>query len=514
MTADEHKQDTTATTGAPAAPPTPRWWRWIGLRRRPGKRFAVVPTFWGWLVLVGFVGFLGTVGFAEYSMQPDFCRSCHLMEPYYQAWHNSTHRDVPCGDCHFEPGWQHTIKGKWEASSQAVKYITGTFGSKPHAEVRDSSCLREGCHSHRLLEGKTQWTVDSSRGVPITIRFDHTPHLQEMRRGKNLRCVSCHSQMVQGQHITVTLDTCFLCHMKGVQHGRNDQTIGGCRSCHDAPKGEIHLATGVFNHGQYIERGVACENCHADVLQGDGDVPKQVCWNCHNQPAHLARYNDTAFVHQNHVSDHKVECSSCHVQIVHHLDANSITAGLVKESHGITDAGTCGQCHDGTHRGPLDLYRGTGGRGVPDMPSPMFRAQVDCLACHQQRQWTGEVASVTGQTYVAAQQACDGCHGQKYSEMLQQWRDTVDMNLLSAQEAFDNASKRLTDAKLAPDKLLPLQRLLDDADHNIRFVKLGHGLHNVIYATALLSVARDNCAAIVRVLDGGSISEPQEDFKS
>ena len=261
--------------------------RLVGLRRRPGRRIPVLPTLWGWALLAFFTFIIGGMVFAEYSMQPDFCRSCHIMEPYYQAWHNSTHRDVACGDCHFEPGWRHTIKGKFEASSQAVKYITNTYGSKPHAEVRDASCLREGCHAQRLLEGKVDWETQTHRGDPITIQFDHAPHLEELRRGKELRCVSCHSQMVQGKHITVTLDTCFLCHFKGMKHGRDEEVLGGCTSCHSAPKQEIRLATGMFNHADYVDRGVECVNCHSDAIRGDGEVPRQMCWNCHNQPTQI-----------------------------------------------------------------------------------------------------------------------------------------------------------------------------------------------------------------------------------
>ena len=198
-------QNTGASRTADRA--TPPWWRWFGLRRSSKRWVPVAPTRWGWALIIVLV-FVGTlIAFTEYSMQPEFCRTCHIMEPYFQAWHESTHRDVPCGDCHFEPGWEKTIQGKFEASSQAVKFITGTYASKPHAQVQDASCLREGCHERRLLEGAVNWTVATQRGHDITIRFDHTPHLTEMRRGKRLRCVSCHSQMVQGQHITVTLDT-------------------------------------------------------------------------------------------------------------------------------------------------------------------------------------------------------------------------------------------------------------------------------------------------------------------
>ena len=50
-------------------------------------------------------------------------------------------------------------------------------------------------------------------------------------------------------------------------------------------------------------------------------------------------------------------------------------------------------------------------------------------------------------------------------------------------------------------------RWLDDAEHNLRFVRLGHGLHNVTYARALLSVVRENAAKVQRTLDGKPAEE-------
>lgn len=487
---------------APAAPP--RHWalRVLGLRRRRGRVIRLVPTKWGWVLLLLVVCGVGGAGFAEYSMQPDFCRSCHIMEPYYTAWHESKHKDVPCADCHFEPGWRNTIKGKWQASSQAVKYVTNTYGSKPHAEIRDASCMRSGCHEKRLLEGKVDWPVPTGRGGTVTIRFDHAPHLQPDRRGKQLRCVSCHSQMVQGQHIVVTLDTCFLCHFKGLEHGRNDQTLAGCDSCHAAPKEKIRLATGMFAHEEYVDRGVTCENCHSEVVKGDGAVPRQVCWTCHNQPRDIARYDETKAMHTIHVSDVKVECSSCHVQIEHSLAA-AIPGGGRKTGIGdmLHSAGSCSQCHDKTHAGPAEMYRGTGARGVPDMPSAMSRAQVDCIACHKSPKGPGDTAVLAGQTFRATQDACDACHGTKYSTTLAEWKQTVDRHLRQAEAAYANAGAKLDSAGLSAAEALPLRRKLDDAEHNIRFARLGHGVHNVTYAVGMLNRAVEDCQAIERALD-------------
>ncbi len=475
------------------------WWRALGIRRRPKARwFRVVPSIWGWVLIlaVGFV--LGASAFAEYSMQPDFCRSCHIMEPYYQAWHESTHKNVPCTDCHFEPGLENTIKGKWEASSQAVKFITKTYGSKPHAQVHDSSCLRSGCHERRVLEGKVNWEVPTKGGPTIIIRFDHTPHLTETRRGQHLRCVSCHSQMVQGKHIVVTVDSCFLCHMKGFAHGRDDQTLGGCRSCHDAPKGKIRLATGTFDHAQYIDRGVSCLNCHSDSVAGDGAVPRQMCWNCHNKPEQIARYSETAFVHRTHISEHKVECASCHVQIIHELNAGqAVGASLTTTSFDHSSAnGSCGQCHERLHSSAQLLYEGKGGRGVPDMPSPMFTTQVDCIACHRVSHDAGTSDEMGGRTWVAARTACVTCHGDKYAQMLDDWKLALKARLTTAQEALTDAEARLRLANLEGPALLEAQRRLDDARHNINMVRQGPGVHNVPYANALLSYATDAAHAV------------------
>jgi len=484
---------------APKAVGRPLWWRILGLRRREGKRLPVGLTKWGLLLLV-IVILLGMGGFAEYSVRPEFCRSCHIMEPYYQAWHTSTHKNVPCVDCHFEPGLEKTLYGKWQATSQAVKYLTATYGSKPHAEVRDASCLRVGCHETRLLQGKSEWTVHTDRGADVTVHFDHTPHLGELRRGKQLRCVSCHSQIVQGQHITVTLDTCFICHFKGLRHGRDEEVLGGCGSCHGAPKGQIRLATGMFDHAQFLDRGVACENCHADSVRGDGAVPRQQCWTCHNKPHQIARFGETAFIHDMHVTQHKVECSHCHIQIEHHLTAAAADRRETPIHLDATDTGTCGQCHEQTHTGPRTLYSGTGGRGVPDMPDVMFTAQVDCIACHQEHEFAENVAAVIGQTYIAAQSRCDYCHGNRYSERLDDWKAQISQDSQAAEQALGQARAALNAAALPTPQTLDLQRLLDDAAHNLRLVTLGHGVHNVTYSTALLNVALENAQNVIAQL--------------
>jgi ssDNA-binding Zn-finger/Zn-ribbon topoisomerase 1 len=302
----------------------------------------------------------------------------------------------------------------------------------------------------------------------------------------------------------VTADTCFLCHFKGLEHGRRTQVIGGCTGYHDAPKEKLHLVTGDFNHSDYVQRGVTCENCHSDAIKGDGEVPRQTCWNCHNQLTQVNRYDETQFVHETHVSKHKVECANCHIRIEHRLDAAAI--GKVAGPHGVSlqGGGSCGQCHEQMHGGPLELYTGTGGRGVPDMPSPMARAQVDCIACHRTHQKSDAAADVQGQTYLGTQDRCNYCHGEKYPGRLQEWKQTIQTHQDKAEKAFALAKGVLEAKKLQGPDLLQAQRLLDDAEHNIRLVKLGHGVHNVNYATSLLNVAIENCQKVAAGSAGGA----------
>jgi hypothetical protein len=132
---------------------------------------------------------VATVGFIEYSAQPSFCTNCHLMQPYYDSWASSSHNTVKCVSCHYAPGIKAEAMGKLQAANQVVKYITGAYGTKPWAEIEDAACLRSGCHTERALEGEVNYEG---------IRFDHTQHLGELRRGKSLRCTSCRRRPPQG----------------------------------------------------------------------------------------------------------------------------------------------------------------------------------------------------------------------------------------------------------------------------------------------------------------------------
>ena len=291
-------------------------------------------------------GLLAAIAAVEATSQPKFCGSCHIMEPYYQSWLTSSHKDVACVDCHIPPGIYSEIEKKKEAISMVASYFTGTYGTNPWAEVDDAACLQ--CHQRRLLAGKEVF-----KGVV----FDHEPHLSELRREKKLRCTSCHSQIVQGSHISVETSTCVLCHFKDQPAG---QGTARCTLCHAVPEQVVERAGLSFDHGEVKRFDMKCQWCHAHVTKGEGSAPKQRCYVCHNDVARLEKYDDHPQLHRIHVSDHKVECLHCHTEILHGKDAGPPSLA----------AGACGACHADGHSPQRDLYAGQGAKGVPSGPAP------------------------------------------------------------------------------------------------------------------------------------------------
>lgn len=428
-------------------------------------------------IQVGVLGVIlmavGTVGFVEYSAQPSFCTNCHIMQPYYDSWATSTHNHVACIECHYAPGIKAEAMGKFQAANQVVKYITGQYGTKPWAEIEDAACLRSGCHTLRRVEGAVSYGGPSN--PDIVIRFDHAQHLGELRRGKQLRCTSCHSQIVQGNHVAVTATSCYLCHFKAPAEL---DPVAGCVNCHRSPPRVTSPAGFVVDHEQYVADLVSCLSCHEQVTSGTGNAEQTRCYQCHNEPERVAEFENTTLVHQVHIAEHNVECTACHTPIEHRLVSLGQTVEL-----------ECSNCHQGTHQAQQRLYAGMGGHGVENEPSSMFLARVSCQGCHELN------VEIRGHERVrtAGEASCMSCHGIRYANILPSWQEEMDRRLASVSaivRGVQTAARGApATARRAVDSILAL------ATENVEFVRLGKGAHNIAYADRLLrasvALARD-----------------------
>ncbi len=419
------------------------------------------------IAAMAFAGFIVlTFASMQWTSRSEFCNTCHYMEPFYRAWQHSAHKDVDCVTCHYEPGLASKIRGKLAGLEQLFKYATRSYlRSKPWAEIADASCLRSGCHEQRLLKGK----VEFKEGII----FDHTPHLNQLRRGKELRCTSCHSQVVQGEHITVTSSTCFLCHFKG----RDAEASSNCTQCHDAPVPTAEKQVS-YDHTVINERGVECQKCHGQMVVGDGAVPTDNCEDCHFEQEFLQQYDDTEKMHNIHIAEHKIDCQRCHLQIQHKS---------VSRSQDVTP--DCSSCHLENHQAQEMLFRGEGGRGVPDHPSPMFSGGLNCQGCHIFHQ-TSPGFEPGGQSVVARRESCEPCHGPGYSDLLETWKDSTEKRLTIIKNSLDRVESELLGIDTTTAVGSQAQQALNDARYNYQLVQYGKSVHNITYADRLLQEAR------------------------
>lgn len=133
---------------------------------------------WIWLA-VGAVFLVAFTGLALYfTGEPEFCRSCHEMEPAVDGWRAGTHAEVSCFDCHSDPG----IIGYLEAHvGDGLRDVWVHFTERPE-RVQDSNvpiprCL--ACHEEAFAE-------DS-----VELPQDHPP--------KTEYCPECHRESIHGE---------------------------------------------------------------------------------------------------------------------------------------------------------------------------------------------------------------------------------------------------------------------------------------------------------------------------
>jgi len=415
----------------------------------------------GWLIIILVV--VNAIFYFASSYSP-FCVVCHYMKPYYEQWKQSVHSDVSCVKCH--------PNRRILTAPYLFRYLSGTYNPRPRAEVTSGICLE--CHPEKSLHGKTAFKMQ--------ISFDHGDHLGDLRRGKRLRCTSCHARGMENEHFTVDQNVCFTCHFKGAERGH---AITGCQVCHGSPKQVVEHEGFSFNHQMYLKIGVDCAQCHVDVVNGNAEVEPKRCYSCHVE--RLSEFSNTEKLHNVHITKHGIDCSDCHNQIQH---------GEIRLISPL-EAG-CENCHKKEHTAQREMYIGIGGRNVSDTPSRMFAAQVSCEGCHLDLNNDGK------SDLREKREACVRCHGAGYDKMLDKWRSKISDAAANLSGNLEYAKQLVRDTKwrLRRQKknIKAEEAFLDDAVFNFNFVQQGKSAHNVDYAVKLLGNVADNIEGIVRLL--------------
>jgi predicted CXXCH cytochrome family protein len=482
-----HTDIATDAENAAAAPETNLRWKRLRL-------FAL-----GALTVIGSsilcVGML-TASAAWYTSRSQFCSSCHIMDPYYESWQRSPHADVACIKCHFAPGIGEKVRGKMQGLVQLCTYITRSEGPRPVAEVADASCLRSGCHERRSLAGPLDFHG---------ILFDHAAHLEHLNVGApaalpapaegaqsvdnphvmQLGCTSCHTQVTLSEHMSVSTATCFLCHFKA---GHFNEGAGACTRCHQIPHEEFDLGGGItFTHELVYENGVDCKSCHGELNRGDGYVARVRCQVCHNREADLEKIADSKLMHDIHVTVHKADCLDCHTEIAHSL-----------QPHGLTQAASdCASCHPDHHREQINMLLGVGGQSIPDQVASMSTSGVQCQACHRVKQ-----VSATGTVlWKASADVCTACHTSAAAERVEDYQQDVRASMSDVAAALERVRTAMETADVDVQQLSAWKVTLTKLKHDLEFLNIGNGIHNIHYSSTLARVLYDETTALCQQLN-------------
>ena len=101
------------------------------------------------------------------SETPQYCGSCHVLEPEYEAWfHSGAHSRITCVDCHLpnDTFARHLVWKTLDGVKDTVRFHTGMVSqdirlSEHGAKVVQENCQR--CHAEtvvRVNEDRQCWT--------------------------------------------------------------------------------------------------------------------------------------------------------------------------------------------------------------------------------------------------------------------------------------------------------------------------------------------------------------------
>ena len=425
-----------------------------------------------------------------------------------------------CIDCHFLPGKKKSLKAKYEGLRHLAAYLYDPNAPLPiRPVVKDNACLQSGCHSRETVAQKEiQYTEK--------VRFKHEVHFSDKALdGHQITCDTCHFKTTEEKHFEVPQDICYLCHLKLDKPTLDKAAMAGvnvvqisfadkpsinfnegksrCDICHTIPTqslqsqlqaGDDSTTKGPITHQTMQESGVACESCHFEVVKGHGEVETgnvvaNGCLTCHNRSQTLlASAGDKTLMHDKHIPA-KADCFDCHTVVEHqnrtdHLD-------FVRDD--------CQLCHVDQHKYQKLLLSGVPVNAeISGVPHLMYEVNVNCMACHLKKTLSNghDVRTASGDTCVA-------CHTEQHNEMLNDWKQTLEDEVASAEEVETEARDLLAEVRdrLDEEQLGQAEAMITKGVELLNIVRVGNGVHNKKYSITILDGAFGNFEDTIEMLE-------------
>jgi hypothetical protein len=276
--------------------------------------------------------------------QGSACASCHEIWQPYTDWHSSTHRNVPCSDCH---GDVLTLDAGFHLNNmrRVFTHLRGNVAEKPRLKNKDIPAMTvrcQRCHQQEFAD----WHASQHSATYSEIFLNEKQNRQQILIDDCLRCHAMHFQggirdlvapintkgpwrLVQPQLAEQPAVPCLACHQvhrEGVPLAKSNTPAPGAQQEIARPslaffdrRGFDHVSLGELPLPAMLEgtravktspdqRQALCYQCHAglasrQVNSGDDRTPIGVhegltCFSCHSQ----------------HGQQTRASCDNCHEQ--------------------------------------------------------------------------------------------------------------------------------------------------------------------------------------------------------
>ena len=381
------------------------------------------------------------------------------------------HAELPCAQCH---------------DGAPTARVDSATSRRVNAASSDA-CL--SCHAGE----------DGGRVAFGVVEFEHRDHAGDSALASG--CAACHTHDSGADSLTVSSNGCALCHAAQLDGSEPTE----CRTCHVDPAHAGFTSQGVpVVHGALPWIGGECIRCHFDVGQPSTAVASSACVDCHVDAAEVAEQGAGRDLHPSHTG---VTCSTCHVDVEHHIGAMSSSVALrCEQCHAgpheldpaeplASDAAACNACHAGAHAAQQRMVLGVAPAGVPAAPADKFLDGLTCRSCHV----AGPADDSTGGTRVT----CTTCHPAQYEQVLDWWNQGTRERVGDARRYVAVAVERAGRSGSAEARGHAAA-----ADSLLRFVTDGDAAHNLPLSHDALAAAVARAASALAATGGGAPAAP------
>lgn len=312
-----------------------------------------------------------------------FCGYCHVLtypgvvQKGYDLWKNAKHNKFGCVECHYPP---REVQQK-NVGASATEVKPGHIPQKPperfsylqlggetiktRPRIIDASCMTAACHGKPDDQFKTKKIKFAEK-----VLFVHEPHLDKKKQieGQQLNCTSCHQHETDIKKFEVTKASCHLCHFSNVKF---NQDRGRCEVCHELPQKPIQTSgEKPITHQMLKDAKVDCSSCHLDVIQAAGAAKYEAYFE-------KGVLKTALFLGSGKIK--KENCLACHDQTKALKEVTN--KKLMHQKHVTIKNARCFDCHQPVMHAKADL------KNPPDQKNLSrldLQRTIDnsCSACH------------------------------------------------------------------------------------------------------------------------------------